>query len=147
MKILLYFQKSSEPAKRLLRLIESYPEFPNVEILHSISKLSDTLKQLNLITDDIAVVLFVTTTRLLSELAVIGDELNKVRVILVLPDAEEETIHAAHRLMPRYIGYGDSDLTDVVAVLKKMSHHLSSQQVQFAQRMNENKKKPPSAKS
>jgi hypothetical protein len=46
--------------------------------------------------------------------------LEGTRLILVLPDQEEETLKAAHRLRPRYITYADNDFTDLIGVIQRM---------------------------
>lgn len=59
-----------------------------------------------------------------------GDDLAKLiairnlmmdrRIILILPDTQEETISGGHRLAPRYLSYRDGDFMDVAAVIGKM---------------------------
>jgi len=43
-----------------------------------------------------------------------------MRIILVAPDHEKETIAAAHLLRPRLLTYSDSDFADVSTVLTKI---------------------------
>jgi len=43
-----------------------------------------------------------------------------MRIILILPDEDNETITMGHTLFPRFSTYADSDFKDVAAVLKKM---------------------------
>lgn len=42
------------------------------------------------------------------------------RLILVLPDKDELTLAAAHRLRPRFLTYANADPGEVAAVLMKM---------------------------
>ncbi len=51
--------------------------------------------------------------------------LRDMRIILVLPNSDAPTITAAHLLRPRYIGYDDGDLSDVIAVTSRMVNSLS----------------------
>lgn len=51
--------------------------------------------------------------------------LRDMRIILVLPDAEAATMKTAHLLRPRYVSYGDGDLSDVVAVTSRMARTMS----------------------
>jgi hypothetical protein len=48
-----------------------------------------------------------------------------MRIILILPDQQGPAgLHPnPHKLHPRFIGYADEDLSDVAAVLSKMSRH------------------------
>jgi hypothetical protein len=43
-----------------------------------------------------------------------------VRIILVLPDTEEQTIAMAHRLRPRFLTYIDSNIAALGTVVSKM---------------------------
>jgi hypothetical protein len=49
-----------------------------------------------------------------------ADVFEDVRIILVLPDGEQETISKGHLLRPRFLTYVDADFTDLAAVLAKM---------------------------
>jgi hypothetical protein len=46
--------------------------------------------------------------------------LRDMRIILVLPDSQPQTISEAHYLRPRYIAYADGNLDDVKAVVDRM---------------------------
>jgi hypothetical protein len=54
------------------------------------------------------------------------------RIILILPDRENTTISAGHKLCPRYLSYFDSEFNDIVLVLNKMIK--SSNPKPFAQK-------------
>jgi hypothetical protein len=49
-----------------------------------------------------------------------------VRLVLVLPDHKNETIHLGHRLYPRFISYRDGNFDDLVAVVARM-HRVMQQ--------------------
>lgn len=51
--------------------------------------------------------------------------LQGLRVIILLPDREEETISLAHRLRPRFLGNSEDDLSDTLSVLRKMLGYQS----------------------
>ncbi len=42
------------------------------------------------------------------------------RTILILPDRAKVTISLGHKLYPRFLGYADSEFSDVLLVLDKM---------------------------
>jgi hypothetical protein len=44
-----------------------------------------------------------------------------MRIILVLPDRDDETVAMGHRLRPRMVSYNDGDYLDVAAVLIRMN--------------------------
>ena len=56
----------------------------------------------------------------LVDLLSIRNLLDDLRVILLLPNREKETINKGHTLRPRFLTYADSNLLNVAAVLSKM---------------------------
>ncbi len=56
----------------------------------------------------------------LKDLVALHDLFLDIRVILILPDRERETISNAHKLRPRFLAYTDSDFEPVKVVLNKM---------------------------
>lgn len=68
---------------------------------------------------DVAV-LYAATKRDLLEILSIRELLSGLRIILILPDGESETVAAGHKLRPRYLGYADDDLEETAAVLRRM---------------------------
>jgi hypothetical protein len=55
------------------------------------------------------------------------DLFSGVRLVLLLPDKDQENLAEAHRLHLRYIGYADGDLEDVSAVLGNMTRKIAVQ--------------------
>ncbi|MBF0496475.1 MAG: hypothetical protein HQK58_07860 [Deltaproteobacteria bacterium] len=43
-----------------------------------------------------------------------------IRIVLILPDREEDTVSRGHSLRPRFMSYADGDLNELAAVLDKM---------------------------
>jgi hypothetical protein len=68
-----------------------------------------------------AAVIFNPANEDLRKLISIRDFLEDTRVLLILPDQEEETIALAHRIFPTYITYLDGDTSGVVSVLKRLA--------------------------
>jgi len=53
--------------------------------------------------------------------------LSDYRLIMILPDSNEESISKGHSLYPRFLTYRDGDFKDVAAVLEKMLEYMNSQ--------------------
>ena len=70
--------------------------------------------------DQVILILFPEDKMQLEELINMGDRLNDVSIILVLPDREPTTISAGHKLYPRFVTFVDGDFSHVAAVLDKM---------------------------
>ena len=56
----------------------------------------------------------------LREIQSLSQMLERLRLILILPDASPQTIAQGHRLRPRYLSNIHGDFQDVAAVLRKM---------------------------
>jgi hypothetical protein len=65
-------------------------------------------------------VLHLTRKEDLTDVLSIKDLLGDIRIILRLPDREEETVSKGHILRPSFLVYPDSELREVTEVLKKM---------------------------
>ena len=116
--LLLYAKMTDGAAKRLRRVIEVLVLKENMEMYRTIDSLSRRLRQPR---NDLPIAVLLAASRQdLLELLSIGDLLDGIRIILVLPDRKEGTIAKGHRLQPCFLTYADSDFLDVAAVLIKM---------------------------
>jgi hypothetical protein len=116
--VLFYAKMTDGAAKRLRRVIEVLVLKENTEIYRTIDSLSRRLRQPR---NDLPVAVLLAASREdLLELLSIGDLLDGIRIILVLPDRENGTIAKGHRLQPCFLTYADGDFLDVAAVLIKM---------------------------
>jgi hypothetical protein len=118
-RLLLYTPVSEGVGEQLRRMIEKLVPKNNVEIYRSVESLSLRLRQP---ADDlpIAAVLLAARRGDLTELLSIRDLLRDIRIILVLPDRDEDTIAKGHTFRPRFVSYTDGNFMDVCFVLEKM---------------------------
>jgi hypothetical protein len=117
MRLLLYIPVSGGFGEQLQRMIEEIIPFNEVEVYRSIENLSRRLRQR---ANNLPIVVLHAARREdLSDILAIRDLLIDVRIILVLPDRDKDTIAQGHTLRPRFLSYTDSDLADVFSVLKK----------------------------
>lgn len=89
-----------------------------IEIYHSIEDLANGLLQL--LDPDAIVILQAGDRQELLRILSFRDLLQGVRVILLVPDREEETILLAHRLRPRFLGNSENDFSNTMSVVRKM---------------------------
>jgi hypothetical protein len=73
--------------------------------------------------DLFAAILVISSRKDLLDLLSIAELLHSVRVILILPDWEQETISKAHELKPRFLTT-DWNSEEVIAVLAKMLRNV-----------------------
>jgi hypothetical protein len=52
--------------------------------------------------------------------------LHGTRLILIVPDQEEETLKTAHRLRPRFLTYLENDFSELLRVLNKMAANFET---------------------
>ena len=118
MSVLFYATVTDGPGKRLQRVIEELVPEENTEIYRTIESLFRRLREP---TYDLSIAVLLAASRgALLDILSIRDLLCHLRIILVLPDGQDDTIAKGHTLRPRYSTYVDSDFADVAAVLSKM---------------------------
>ena len=116
MRILFYSSKreDSEIGERLKALVPA----ERVEVYQSIEELVHGLYRLY--SYDTILLLQAKDKEELSRIVSLRDLLQGLRVILLIPDRNGETISLAHRLRPRFLGSSENDLSDTLSVVRKM---------------------------
>ena len=118
MNIIVYQSAPPGSGRCLGEVVKGIVSEERTEMYSAISGLADRLRRARY---DVALaVLSAVNKAELVEIVSLGDLLRGIRIILVLPDREQDTISKAHTLYPRYLSYLDGDFEDVAAVLKKM---------------------------
>ena len=74
----------------------------------------------------VVVLLLAETREALAGLLSIGDLLQDMLIILIVPDRDKDTVSSAHALWPRYLTFSDSAFADVAAVVGKMLENMDS---------------------
>ncbi|MCF8084998.1 MAG: hypothetical protein K9M96_18115 [Deltaproteobacteria bacterium] len=128
MNTLYYRSPHHEVGQRLQKTVESVMPMGVLEVFHSLADFCQRLRRIPLQPPGIAV-LFAETRDELSEFIGVRDLLKDLRIILVLPDLDEETVSRGHALYPRYLTYVSSDFGDVQAVLERMLKQVYGTQI------------------
>jgi len=118
MSVLLYSTSEKGPGERLHTVIKTFVPKREIQLLGTIQSLSDRLREPKH-AEDIAILLAANRDELEALLSV-SNFLRDLRVVLVLPDREDDTIAKGHTLGPRFLSYADSNFIDVAGVLSKM---------------------------
>lgn len=118
MQVFLYSSELGGKEKQIRKAMEELILMDQLAIVRSVDKLSQELRG-PWGEKPIAVILVSKKDELL-DLVSLRDQLHGVRLILILPNAEESTISLAHRLRPNYLTYFHRDLKELKAVLKRM---------------------------
>ena len=124
MNLLFYTNVMHEAGERLRGVIETLVPYERIEIHRTIDSLTLRLHQPG---DNPAVaVILVGSKEELSGILALRDLLWDARIILILPDREDDTVAGGHALRPRLLTYADGNFVEVAAVLGKMLEHINS---------------------
>ncbi len=126
MALIYYTQNNNGIGERLQKAINAAVPEELTEVYRSLESLSQRLCQLTYKLK-IAVLLAANREELLGILSV-RDLFRDIRIILILPDQEKETVSDGLRLSPRFFTYVDSNFKDVTGVLEKMMKHMNINQ-------------------
>jgi len=117
MKVLLYTTASEGIVERAKTVLQSSVS-DGIEVYQTINDLSLRLRGAK---DTAIVILLVGNREDFLDLLAIRHLFRNIRIIVVVPDTEHETIAMAHRLRPRYLTYIDGNFLGLSAVVNKMS--------------------------
>jgi len=124
MTVLIYSIKTKGAGERILQVIETVVSEGNVNIYRSIDALSRGLRQPR---NDMTIALLLASSKEdLLDLLSIRDLLWDMKIILVLPNSDPDTVAKGHMLKPRFLSYCDGDFVDVAAVLSLMIRNLGA---------------------
>jgi hypothetical protein len=117
-KILLYSSQREDPGAAIEKRLRTLVPDLRMEVYRSIEELAHGLQRL--LDHDTIIILRARDREELLHIVSLRDLLQGVRVILLVPDREEETISLAHRLRPRFLSSCEDDFSDTLSVLRKM---------------------------
>jgi len=118
MNLLLYANGRNGAGERLRNVIKSIVPEEQVVIFPTFDSLFRTLcRPMHGV--EVAVLL-ASSTNELWEIYSVKEFFERIRIILILPDREGNTVSLGHKLFPRFVSYADGDFKDVAAVLAKM---------------------------
>jgi hypothetical protein len=118
MGIIIYSKDFTEPTTEIKVIFEALSPRQNVKVFSSVDDLAESL--LTTFYQDGIVVLMAKKREELSELMPILPLFRRVRIILLLPDQEPETIKIGYSLEPRFLSCLDNGLSEVKSVVQKM---------------------------
>jgi len=118
MALLFYASDKQGTGKLLWNLHQDLAAEHQGEFCQTIDTLSQKLHQPK--SDSSIAVLLAGTQKELVDILSIGNLLERIRIILILPDSNKDTISKGHTLLPRFLTYVDGNFSWVTAVLEKM---------------------------
>jgi len=125
MKIVLYANEQHEQSSKCLQdVIETCIPSNCLEVYGNSHDFAKRIYQIPRNID--VVVLLAQNHEQLSELISLKDFLIDIRIILILPDREHQTVIKGYALCPGYTSCKDSNMADIANVLKKMVLRLDT---------------------
>jgi hypothetical protein len=118
MGLITLIPRDDESGQRLQRLMGCLIWKDTIEIFHSSKRFYSRVSH-GREDDDIAVIL-APSPEILKDLVIHKNLFDGLRIILILPDSDENTVSMGHLLRPRFISYQDQDFSDLALVLQKM---------------------------
>ena len=118
MKCIFYEKKSGIIAGQIIGLLKASAIENNTELYHTIRTLSQRLTRP---IDGLAIMVLIAGDRkdLLNILAM-QKLFGVIKIIIILPDREAESVKIGYKLQPRFLTYVNGDISEVHAVLRKM---------------------------
>ncbi len=116
--VILYSMFIEGTGEQLRKMIENIVPNENTEIYSTIDTLGKRLRRPSY---NIAIaVLLISSREELRDVLSIRHLFDNIKIVLILPDRNNETIVIGHKLRPRFLSYTDSDFIDVAVVLENM---------------------------
>lgn len=122
MTLLIYSTKTNGVEERLLRVVGLMLPENKFELNRSINDLFQRLRQ-PVFNQRIAILL-ATSRDDLQDILSIRELLETTKIIVILPDADTDTVAKGHMLRPRFLSDCNSDFIDVAAVLRWMIRRM-----------------------
>ena len=118
MAIMLYLPLMEGPGRELYGVVKAAASKRKIELYRTMPEFSERLH--HPVCEIKVTVLLAADKSDLLKLTALGDFLKNMRIILILPDHEAETIAQGHLLRPRFMAWLDDNFAHVGTVLKKM---------------------------
>jgi hypothetical protein len=122
--LMVYCGTTQGSFQRVMNVIcRALPEYPP-EVFDSMDKLVARLR--TSINEEVVAVILPADLAQLRVLASFSQWFSSARLLLILPDLEEETIACGHLLRPRFLTWLGGDLHELAAVLQRMGENGDS---------------------
>ena len=117
--LLIFYEKASDGiAEQLKGMMKPLIGEDRIKVYHTISILSKRLAQP--IDGRVFMVLVAADRNDLLDIYAIRELFGIIRIIIILPDREDESVRMGYQLQPRFLTYMNEELSEVYSVLRKM---------------------------
>lgn len=130
MNVLFFIPATAAATHWLEQVLDSLPEDVSVEICRNVATLSRRLRQPSW--ESSIAVLAVTDKPQLCQLLDLSALLKDLPLILIIPDADRQTLSLGHKLYPRFLATRDGDTDELATILTKMLSQHRQREVSAA---------------
>jgi len=117
--LLIFYEKAVDGiAEQLKGMMKPLIGEDRIKVYHTISILSKRLSQP--IDGKVIMVLVAADRNDLLDIYAIRELFGIIRIIIILPDREDESVRMGYQLQPRFLTYMNEELSEVYSVLRKM---------------------------
>lgn len=117
--LLIFYEKAIDGiAEQLKGMMKPLIGEDRIKVYHTISILSKRLSQP--IDGKVIMVLVAADRNDLLDIYAIRELFGIIRIIIILPDREDESVRMGYQLQPRFLTYMNEELSEVYSVLRKM---------------------------
>lgn len=117
--LLIFYEKAIDGiAEQLKGMMKPLIGEDRIKVYHTISILSKRLAQP--IDGKVIMVLVAADWNDLLDIYAIRELFGIIRIIIILPDREDESVRMGYQLQPRFLTYMNEELSEVYSVLRKM---------------------------
>lgn len=117
--LLIFYEKAIDGiAEQLKGMMKPLIGEDRIKVYHTISILSKRLAQP--IDGKVIMVLVAADRNDLLDIYAIRELFGIIRIIIILPDREDESVRMGYQLQPRFLTYMNEELSEVYSVLRKM---------------------------
>ena len=118
MVVFFFSSKQKGVSKQIQMTVEALVDSHDFKLCRTVENLSRRLHQKK--GDAYIALLLASNREELTSLVSLRSLMSYTRIILIIPDEEEDTVTLAHKLRPNFLATKDNDLQDLSAVLMKM---------------------------
>lgn len=118
MKLFFYSLEHTKREKKIRQILEQILPPDQIDVHRSITSLVEELKKP--LKEKPIVVVMIHHREELLDMTSLREQLHQVYLVLILPDADKETVSLSHDLRPNYLTYAHRDTEELKAVLEKM---------------------------
>jgi len=116
--VIFYRKKTGKKEIELQKTIAKMLEDQKIEIYKTVAELAAKLR--STCHDRMIIILLVSDEKDFRDILAIKSLLDGVRIVLILPNANDEMVAMGHSIHPRFLSYIDGNFQEVAAVLEKI---------------------------